>query len=199
MLLEEIFDTNKIVLYPGRFQPPHPGHIFGYHYLCKKFGSDNVYITMTNVIDNEKSPFSFSERKEIFNSLLFVPKNKILQVKRQYNVEDIQQLFKLTEDFSFIFAVSQKDMQSNARFNFTKTSYWQEFKDGKPLAPSKNHGHIITYPTKKFTINNQNINSASQFRELFRNAKSTSDKKKLFVEIYGKYDMKLFHLFLEKL
>ena len=55
-LLEKKDDRKLVVVYPGRFQPFHRGHLSAYRWLCKKFGKENVWIATSNKteFDSEK-------------------------------------------------------------------------------------------------------------------------------------------------
>src|ERR1019366_7928610 len=104
MKLRELFEdkgqqADKVVtILAGRFQPPHSGHLHGYLGLVNKFGANNVYITMSDKINPDTSPFSYDERKEIFTNLLGVPSEKIIKVVRQYNVEELANKMNLSDD-----------------------------------------------------------------------------------------------------
>jgi nicotinamide mononucleotide adenylyltransferase len=204
MRLKELFEdqaTQIAVILPGRFQPPHPGHLHGYLELVEKFGSNNVYISMTEKTDPEESPFSYDERKEIFTKLLGVPSNKIIKVVRQYNVKELVKVLDLNNNSAIIFAISQKD-SADERFSMAgkkdgSESYMKKFKSDEYLDSYMKHSYVVEYPTTRFKINGKNLNSAGQLRNLFRSL-PIKNKKLLFKEIYGVFDERIFKLFLDK-
>jgi len=207
MKLQELFeDTNQqankiIAVLPGRFQPPHVGHLHGYLGLVKKFGANNVYITMSDKINPDTSPFSYDERKEIFTKLLGVPSDKIIKVVRQYNVDELSRTMNLQDDTALVFAISKKDAAEN-RFSIGKKedgsdSYMMKYKNDFVL-PFTEHAYVEEYSTKKFSFGKLSIDSATQLRELFRKI-SMKKKKELFIEMYGVFDERIFKVFLDRL
>jgi nicotinamide mononucleotide adenylyltransferase len=204
MRLKELLEEESmpmVVILPGRFQPPHPGHLHGYLKLVSKFGAENVYISMTDITNPEDSPLSYDERKEIFTKLLGVPSNKIIKVIKQYNVKEIVRALDLGKNTVISVAISKKDANED-RFSLNDKkdsveSYMRKFKQDDILSPYKEHCYVIEYPTTVFDVSGKRLNSASQLRLLFKNLK-TEQKKKIFKEIYGVFDERLFKVFLDK-
>ena len=195
----------QVCIYPGRFHPFHRGHKFAYDSLVNQFGSNNVYITCTNITDPTKSPFSFVERKQMM-LLTGVPDNKIIQVKNQYNSSDIEHTIGGINPKNTIlfFAISEKDSQEGQRFKtFVKS-------DGTPFyilrRPSHNselktmdkHAYLTVTPTAKFTVLGRNINSASEIRDMFSNLMSP-EYEQFMVDLFGKYDEKVLSIMKSKL
>jgi nicotinamide mononucleotide adenylyltransferase len=205
MKLKELFESeakNLVVILPGRFQPPHPGHLHGYLQLVNKFGSNNVYITMSEKTNPKTSPLLYDERKEILTKLLGIPADKIVQVTKQYNVNELVKNMNLSDDTAVIFAVCKKDAAERQFTTKTKKdgspSYMKKYNKEEPLESYKDHSYIVEYPTTKFELNGKKIKSASQIRKIFKNL-NTTQKKKLFKSIYGNSDERIFHTFMQKL
>lgn len=205
MKLKELFESeakNLVVILPGRFQPPHPGHLHGYLQLVNKFGSDNVYITMSEKTNPKTSPLLYDERKEILTKLLGIPSDKIVQVTKQYNVQEVVKNMDLSEDTAVIFAVCKKDAAERQFTTKTKKdgsdSYMKKYSKSEPLETYKEHSYIVEYPTTRFELNGRKIKSASEIRNIFRNL-NTQQKKKLFKSMYGNSDERIFHMFIQKL
>lgn len=203
MKLTELFEnqaTRIIVIFPGRFQPPHPGHLHGYLELVNKFGAENVYISMTEKTDLAKSPFLYDERVAIFTDILGIPSNKILKVTKQYKVKELSDNMNLKPNTAIVFAVSDKDIKENkfsvGRDKEGTESYMKEYKNDI-VDTFMHHSYIIKYPSIEFNLHGQLIHSATQLRELFRKS-SVAKQKKLFEEIYGKLDERIFKMFLDK-
>ena len=208
MRLIELFEARNetsqgrvVAIYPGRFQPPHPAHAWAYKTLVGKFGMNNVYISMSDATNPETSPLSYDDRKLIFTKLLGVPNDKIIKVSRQYNADEVAKVVDIDKQTALIFAVGQKDMINNPRFKFTKDSYVQDFYNRKAtpvLTPYTEHMYVMALPTQKFKIGDVVAKSATKLREQFKQL-NIEGKKRLFVEIYGKFDASIFNILRQKL
>jgi cytidyltransferase-like protein len=99
-----------VVIYYGRFQPPHKGHVTVYQELSKKFGSKNVYIGTSDKTDPDKSPLTFEQKKKIW-AKHGVPGDHIIKTRRNYNADEVKNALHLKDfkDFVFIVAIGQKD------------------------------------------------------------------------------------------
>lgn len=192
------------IIYPGRFHPFHKGHKGVFDYLSTKYGGNDVYITTTDKVELPKSPFTFDEKRKMM-VLTGVPINKIIQVRQNYNLTDIES--KIPIDInrdSIIFAVSEKDMAEDPRFSkFTK-------KDGSPsylqplpkrvdkLEPAIKHGYIDTVPTTDFTVLGMPARSASQLRTQY--ATLSPKQRKMFIsDLFGKYNDDVYNIMNAKL
>ena len=192
------------VIYPGRFHPFHKGHKGVYNYLSTKYGGNDVYITTTDVVELPKSPFSFDEKVKMM-TLTGVPKNKIIKVKNNYNLQNLvgQIPIDINRD-SIIFVVSEKDMTEDPRFSrFTK-------KDGSPaylqpipknldkLQPAITHGYIDTVPTTDFTVLGKPARSASELRSQYT-ILNPQQRKSFIKDLFGKYDDSVYNIMNNKL
>ena len=54
-----------VVIYAGRFSPPHNGHLAVYNKLCVQWGKDNIWILTAEGKGDDKNPFSFQQKKEM--------------------------------------------------------------------------------------------------------------------------------------
>lgn len=180
------------IIYPGRFHPFHKGHKGVYDYLTSKFSGDDVYITSTDKVEIPKSPFSFDEKKKMM-VLTGVPSNKILNVKRNYNVQDLSG--KIPIDInrdSIAFVVSEKDMAEDPRFSkFTKKdgspAYLQPMPKSGNMEPAIKHGYIVVAPTTDFNVFGKPARSASELRK--RYVSLNDNEKKLFItDLFGSYN-----------
>ena len=194
---------NTHVIYPGRFHIWHKGHKQVYEFLHDTYNTD-VYITMTNVTDNVNSPFTFDERKRMISSTGISP-NKIIQVKNNYNLKELDG--KLPIDLlndCVIFAVSEKDMSGEPRFNkFTK-------KDGSPtylqLIPTEqshmesaiNHGYLTVVPVNRFTILGKLVESSTELRTQFISLNEL-DRKEFIKNLFGIYNDDIYSIMNNKL
>lgn len=195
--------SDVIVIYPGRFHPFHKGHKGVYDLLNKKF--KNVYIATSDKVEADKSPFDFEEKVKIMN-LTGVPTSDVLKVKQTYNGNEYMSRF--NNSYGLIFAVSEKDMDDDPRFNFPASgmslkkngepAYLQKFTDLDSVEDMTKHGYIMTVPTTSFKVAGHDVNSASQIRSLL-GSENIDDAKQAFVDLYDKYNETVFKIIRNKL
>lgn len=191
---------NILVVFSGRFQPFHRGHMTVYQYLISKFGSDNVFIATSNSQNLEKSPLSFDEKKKL---MVFsgVPEEKIIMTKNPYKADELTQYYDGSSTI-LVFVVSKKDMEENPRFHSWKNedgspTYLQPYNDNSMLG-FKDHAYIFTSPTFNFMVLNHTIRSATELRDLFVNS-GINTQKYIIKDLYGKYDNSIHKLLYHKL
>ena len=195
--------SDVIVIYPGRFHPFHKGHKGVYELLNSKF--KNVYVATSDKVEPGRSPFNFEEKVEIMSMLGIEPSN-ILKVKQTYNGNEYMSRFNNT--YGLIFAVSEKDMDDDPRFNFPASgqslkkdgspAYLQKFTRIEELEDMTKHGYIMTVPTTSFKVAGHDVNSASQIRSLL-GTDNVDDAKQAFVDLYDKYNETVFKMIRNKL
>jgi len=201
MKAKQIFEDahHTICIYPGRFQPPHRGHAATYRLLEKKYGTENTFIATSNKTDGDKSPFDFAEKKALLIAA-GVPAERIVQVVNTYNATEITGQYDLSHTV-VLYAVGEKDMGTDPRFsNFTK-------KDGSPgyLQPmipepetGDKHAYLIIAPTVEFKINGKPITSASEIRQMFKNA-DPAERADIVHQLYGMDTASVLKIFEKKL
>ena len=184
---EELPPERTVAIFAGRFQPFHAGHYSIYKAMVKKFGEDNVFVASSNKTDDIKSPFGFSDKKEIMTKMFDMPEDKIVQVKNPYTPVEILQ--KLPPNTVYVTAVSQKDAERLGG------KYFKSFED-TPEEERKGYGeqgYVIIAPEMQLQINGKNI-SGTQIRSVLGNPNITDRaKQEIFTKIYGKFDKKLFN------
>ena len=195
--------SDVIVIYPGRFHPFHKGHKGVYDLLTSKF--KNVYIATSDKVEADKSPFSFDEKVKIMG-ITGVPDSAILKVKQTYNGNEY--IGRFNNNYALIFAVSEKDMLDDPRFNFPASgmslkkngepAYLQKFTSMDKIDNMVDHGYIMTVPTTSFKVNGYDVNSASQIRSLL-GSENVDDAKQAFVDLYDKYNETVFNMIRNKL
>lgn len=187
MKADQIFEDAKqvICIYPGRFQPPHRGHASTYRQLEKKYGAQNTFIATSNKTDADKSPFNFAEKKALLIAA-GVPAEQIVQVVNTYAANEITSRFDLSKTI-VLYAVGEKDMGEDPRFgSFVKKdgspAYLQKMTDNPETADK--HAYLIVAPTVQFQINGQNITSASEIRQMYRQA-DPAERSDIVHQLYG--------------
>lgn len=208
MLIEDIIleadpartTYKKIGILPGRFQPPHIGHMKAWQWLRKEF--NDAYVATSDKVDPPRSPFNFSEKKAMFMAA-GVPSNRIVQVKNPYQSAEIVSQFDSNKTI-VIFGVSEKDMDEDPRFQFRPK------KDGSPgflqpykknmnnLRPVSEHAYVTTVPTFKFNVGGKPMRSATEFRANFAKA-NDSQQAQMITDLYGKYSDKIHDIMREKI
>lgn len=194
-LLEQTQKT--VAIYPGRFQPFHRGHAAVYKWLTTKF--DTVFIATSDKVEPPRSPFNFNE-KRVMITHAGVPSSAIVQVKNPYVAAEITNKFDENTTVA-VFAVSQKDMDEDPRFQFKpkkdgSPSYYQPY--GGEMQPLSKNGYIIVTPTFNFTVLGEPMKSATEFRRDFASA-DTKTQAKMIADLYGSYDKQVHRLMAEKI
>lgn len=185
ILAEQQTTINKVVVYAGRFQPFHLGHYKIYEHLTKKFGKRNVYIASSNKTDNDKSPFTFNEKKSVMTKLFGVPANKIVQIKNPYAPKEV--LDKQPKDTAFITVVGAKDASRLGG------KYFERYKDHIDLLPYADKGYVYISP-------NLSPISGTEVRDKMGSPSYSLDiKKSNFKQLFGKFDKNIFDLIVGKL
>jgi len=185
MNLSEILEDETkglVIIYPGRFHPFHIGHGKVYKYLKQKYPNAQVFISTSGKVDGDRSPFTFEEKKKMM-ILAGVDSGAIVQCKSPYQSIEIVQRF--DEDKTVVvFAVSEKDMAEEPRFDFSggiklkkngEPAYMQKWTGLDSAETYRKHGYLATTPTFPFEVLGQEINSASQIRNMI----TASDDTKL--------------------
>jgi hypothetical protein len=185
---EEPQEKRTIAVFTGRFQPFHAGHYSMYQNMVNKFGKENVYVATSNKTDSIKSPFAFSDKKEIMMKMFKIPERMIVQVKNPYAPAEI--LDKLPDNTVYVTAVSQKDA---GRLSGGK--YFKSYED----TPEENQqgykeaGYVLVLPEMQLQVDGKNI-SGTQLRHVFGSSKYTdAAKKQIFTKVYGQFDSKVFN------
>ena len=175
-------DGNKdlVIIYPGRFHPFHIGHGKVYKYLKQKYSNAKVFISTSGKVDGDRSPFTFEEKRKMM-ILAGVSSSDIVQTKSPYQSIEIMERFDKDKTV-VVFAVSEKDMAEDPRFDFSnglklkkngEPAYLQKWNNLNDAETFATRGYIATTPTFKFKVRGQEINSASQIRNMIAQSDDT--------------------------
>lgn len=193
-------NSNLVVIYPGRFHPFHIGHGKVYKYLKQKYNGAKVFIATSNKTDEHKSPFTFDEKKKMM-ILAGVDPNAIVQTKVPYVATEITDRFD-PDNTVIVYAVSEKDMAEDPRFNFPEVGMalltrgekkgkpahmqkWPGIENAKPL---RDHSYVATVPTFKFEVRGEQVQSATQIRNMIKSADETK-LEQILQDLYGRSDI----------
>jgi hypothetical protein len=201
-----------VVVYGGRFQPPHKGHYAVYKYLAGLFGADKTFIGTSNSCDFEnkgqlfkagknkglpkpvKSPFTFDEKFKIWTTMFPVPKDKVVQcVNPTFTPKEILDGYSGNE--ALVMAVGEKDYEER----YKDSDHWLLYPDNKKfgvvkgeLYPMSFKGYCIIVPMQEDGI------SASVVRKTLGSNAPLDKKQEAFVKLYGKFDEEIFNLIVGK-
>ncbi len=182
-MVKEDSHMNTIVIYGGRFHPPHKGHKSVYDHLVKQFGEGSVYVVSSNKQAPVSSPFEFEQKKKLW-TFLGVPNNHIVQVKNPYMPKEVTDHID-TANTSIVFAVSAKDAE---RFTFKpkkdgSPSYMQPF--GPDRKSIDEGGYILIVPTIEFDVLGKPVQSASEIRGMYIRS-SNANRVQILKDLYSK-------------
>jgi hypothetical protein len=186
---------DKVVVYPGRFQPMLKHHAEVYNSLVKQYPDAEVYIGTSDKVEPGKSPFNFAEKQKIAQAHGIDPSH-VLQVKNPYHMDSYPFDKDNTE---VIFAVGEKDAEQRFPVNQKKKDgtpgYYQRMgSDSEPLPMSK-RGYITVAPN---VTDDGEVASASAFRQAMQGARSPEEAKQTYTKQFGSYDPDVFNLIYNK-
>lgn len=184
-----------VVFFPGRFQPYALHHHKSYIFLCSMFGSENVYIT-TSDITSVESPLNFNERKMFIRKL--DPNANIIKCKNVYAPEEVLMNFDPNQTIS----ISCYSIKDSGRIKYSKvdgsTGYFQPFINLHACQPFSKHSYIFLIPEFKIKFKGKNI-SGTLIRNWVKELDVSKDNKRDCKSIFGYYDIKLIQLLINKI
>lgn len=198
----------KVIIYPGRFQPMMSHHAQVFSKLQSQFPEADVYMATSDKTEPETSPFDFAEKQQIGKLGFGLRSDRLLQVRRPYNVLDYP--FDL-ESTVMIFAVGEKDWE---RFAFdqqnSETGLNMQKRDpskptllqpintmGRDPLPAKYRAYVMLTPD--IEDSEGEATSASNFRKRLRTAPDVQTARRVFQKHYGEYNEQLFNLLYNKI
>lgn len=198
---------NKVVIYPGRFQPMLSHHAEVFKQLQAQFPDAEVYVGTSDKVEAPKSPFNFKEKQAIATAH-GIPADRVLAVTRPYHQEDYAKYFDPANTI-IIFAVGEKDldrfpfnnMDANTGLDMTvrgepRPKYYQKINTLKAdPRPMSERGYITLAPT---IMTGNEVASASAFRDALKAAPDKEAAKGIFQKQFGQYDDKIFNLIYSK-
>jgi len=176
-----------IGIYPGRFHPPHRGHLNAFNFLKSITGND-TYVSTSGKVELPDSPLTFGEKQQIWVRHGVAP-DHIVQTKSPYKSSEITQKYD-PDKTSVIFALGQKDAE---RLKVDQGGYFKSFKgDTNQLDPLNKSGYVLIIPENQTMVDGR-ILSGTAVRQMLGSDKYTDEQKeKFFRYIFGWYDIALF-------
>ena len=176
-----------IGIYPGRFHPPHRGHLNAYNFLKLITGND-TYVSTSGKVELPDSPLTFGEKQQIWVRHGIAP-DHIVQTKSPYKSLEITQKYD-PDKTSVIFALGQKDAE---RLRVDQGGYFKSYTGTtSQLDPLSKSGYVLIIPEIETMVDGKTL-SGTAVRQMLGSDKYTDDQKeKFFRYIFGWYDIALF-------
>ena len=199
---------NKVIIYPGRFQPMLPHHAEVFRTLQAEHPDAEVYIATANKVEPGKSPFDAQEKLSIMTQQHDIPQDRIIIASGNnlYNKDSYTDAFSPPEQHSLFFAVGEKDMESgDARFQFKplkdgSDSYLQngeELINTNNAQPMLKHGYVIKAPNVAGVSGD--VASASAFRSALLSSPDLDSAKQTYTRYMGEFNQDIFDLVYDKI
>jgi len=208
IITEATSDMKLVVIYPGRFHPFHKGHRSVYDYLQKQYGSHaDVFIATSGKVEQPKSPFTFEEKKKMMQ-LTGIPPQDIVLAKVPYVATEITDRYD-PNNTVVVYAVSEKDMAEDPRFNFPATgkllkkngepAHMQKWPGWAEAEPFAKHSYVVTVPTVTFNVMGQPATSATEMRNKFATMPDDNARKVFIKDLFGAYSDEVLNIMKDKL
>ena len=176
-----------IGIYPGRFHPPHRGHLNAFNFLKNITGND-TYVSTSGKVELPDSPLTFGEKQQIWVRH-GVPPDHIIQTKSPYKSVEITQKYD-PDKTSVIFALGQKDAE---RLKVDQGGYFKTFNGNtSTLEPLSKHGYVLIIPESATTVDGKILSGTAVRQMLGSNKYTDKQKEQFFRHIFGWYDIALF-------
>ena len=205
---------DTIVIYPGRFEPPHKGHKASYDQLKAAFPTAKVLIASSGIVAPITHPFEFSDKVNLF-AKLGVPASDIIKSANPNQVPEIKQELSPEEQAHtvLIFAVSAKDQNptdkdKKPRYPFGikrngEPSYMQPLPGNNPenikkCKPMTEHAYVYVTDVAEFKIKGKTVDSATKIRDMYSKG-SDQDREQIIHDLYGTVDPSIEELFDKRL
>ena len=159
--LTEATSEKLVVIYPGRFHPFHKGHASVYKGLEQKYGATaDVWIATSGKQEPGKSPFSFEEKREMIATTGIDPQ-VVVRTTQPYKAEEITSKYDMNNTV-VLYAVSEKDMAEDPRFNFPTKGPNLKKDEAQHLAQGKSTIQML----KLLGINSCRLKEKSDLKKL---------------------------------
>lgn len=150
----------RLVIIPGGFHPPHPGHVALYNAAISAFPDADVYVVASN--DTNERPFPFHVKQQLAD-LAGIPKDRFKEVSSPFRPKEIVDNYD-SATTQLIFVRSDKDKGikpiPGGKKKDGTPAYLQPFTSAK-TSPLSKHAYIAYLPTITF---NKSMRSASEIR-----------------------------------
>jgi hypothetical protein len=202
---------NIIVIYPGRFAPPHKGHKSSYDQIQQEFPTAKVFIASSGITAPITHPFKFEDKAALFTKL-GVPASAIIQSKSPYQIPELrEELSKEEQDNTvLIFALSAKDQENDPekgkkpRFTFGikkdgSKSYMQPYMENiKKCKSMTDHAYVYVTEVQPFDVLDEEFDSATAIRDKYIDG-NDNDRLQIIYDLYNTDDPAIKDMFDQRL
>ena len=181
--LEGKIGSDFVVVYTGRFCPPHVGHLNVFKKLQQKFGDDKVFILTSD--KSSTSPLSFDEKVELFKMYGVNPAFVKKMSSSGYNGPAIIKSVGKTEMSGLVVAIGEKDKDRLKIDGLTKAgspTYFRTY-TGEVSLPSSEAGYVFII---KNEMSGEKIISATTVREAIKDNNYEIVKEYMPEKIFNK-------------
>lgn len=178
------------VVFPGRFQPFHPGHYAGWRWLCARFGEQSVWLCTSDKAEDGSGryPLRFVEKRDWISGLYDIPPQRVVLETNPYKPLNIPDGADPAQTL-FIAAVSDKD-RSRLKGPYFEPLPEQGF-EPKPR-PMQVGGYVVVVPGLAQV-------SGTQIREALRDPRlSPAQRQDWLEQVYGTQRPELLQLLLRR-
>jgi hypothetical protein len=184
----DLVDKQIIVLYPGTFNPMALHHKEEYDRLCRRFGSDSVYIVTDDMQDAIRKPLTFAEKNAIMKR--HNVKN-VIKTTNPYNPLELLEDFDPTHTV-VIYAVGKdnigklNEFKRLTKYNKASNLPYKDIQNPYLYYVITNH---VVYNIPSFgQMNQENIQKA-----LGDKTAKLTELKSRFISIFGWFDAQIFN------
>jgi hypothetical protein len=184
----DLVDKQIIVLYPGTFNPMALHHKEEYDRLCRRFGSENVYIVTDDMQDAIRKPLTFAEKNAIMKR--HNVKN-VIKTTNPYNPLELLEDFDPTHTV-VIYAVGKdnigklNEFKRLTKYNKASNLPYKDIQNPYLYYVITNH---VVYNIPSFgQMNQENIQKA-----LGDKTAKLTELKSRFISIFGWFDAQIFN------
>lgn len=178
--INEQQQRQQVVVFTGRFHPPHPGHVSAHQWGVDQFPQAQHYITTSRKQDNETRPFAFEDKQTLFKMLL--PDVEVHAVTSPYNIMQTLEIIGLDDQISnieLIYLVSEKDED---RLQRMIGKSFAMYSIGEQLQSADTKAYLAMVPVTEF--GDGSIKDASIIRSEYGSS-DPQQQQSLLEELYG--------------
>ncbi|WP_068005671.1 nicotinate-nucleotide adenylyltransferase [Pseudovibrio axinellae] len=135
MRLPYAADGNRIGLFGGSFNPPHPGHFMVAETALRRLALDQIWwlVTPGNPLKSHRELASLEERVSAVEALAQHPRMKVTAFEKvlgtSYTASTLHSLLRIRPNLNFVWVMGADNLS-----NFHHWQNWQSIIEGVPLA-----------------------------------------------------------------
>lgn len=185
--MKKIKKKEVVIVYPGRFNPVHTGHMKVWDNLAALFPTADRFIATSNKVD-KNSPLNFKQKKRLITKAFGISHRSIINCKQPYVPEEIMQLYDKRRAV-FVLVIGQKDkerLKHSDKFQYITQSKLVKGIDN--LRPVEEVTYVLTHPMQ------ESGKCASMIRKFLKSGRSQAVKMRYFEKLYRHVDQEVFDI-----